>query len=608
MVNEINLLKDVVFFSSTFRDFQDARAKILLGFQNLAIRVEAMEHFDTTSTPLKDECLRRLSDSQVYLLVVGEMYGSIDPETGLSYTELEYNKAVELKKENKIKDIWIFKPTTKYDPTPEHKDTEIAKKEKLKKFREKVCTDHTPQYYDNLDDLRAKIYGRCYKALKEIAEPLIYQSGISAEGIRQSGMPDESAVKFVHELKPLTLSTEEKEKLDRQINEMNKVLKAIGKDELKTEMIDVKSVTLVGNYYYVNEQFDKAVEMYDLVLKSFPDDIRAINNKGSALRGEKNREEAAKLWHRAIELDPNYTDPIVNLGGVLCEMGKPKEALQILDPVYKKEMNKADTFLLLNLGLAHSKIGNFDLAHDFYEKAEKLAPKEVQVLTNLLVLYQSESNFAKALDYANKILSLESRNANALTAKGSCYLELGSFILGLHYLNESLKINPKEIVTLINLALAYRRMQDFGRLKQWYADWVELFAQKALAIKDDEPIALDHLGWVMNRCESYNKALELFEKALRITPNHTGILLDKVDTLLRIDRYENALKIVDRIIELDKPLLDADILRIKYNLLLDMKKESDAQLFIKELEGKLPIDEIEYVKKRGRVFTRRPKK
>ena len=111
--------------------------------------------------------------------------------------------------------------------------------------------------------------------------------------------------------------------------------------------------------------------MYDLVLKDFPDDTRALNNKGSALRGEKNREEAAKLWRRAIELDPNYTDPIVNLGGVLCELGNPKEALQILDPVYKKEIDNADMALLLNLGLAHSKIGNFEIAHEFYKKAAR---------------------------------------------------------------------------------------------------------------------------------------------------------------------------------------------------------------------------------------------
>jgi len=607
MVDEVNLLKDVVFFSSTFRDFQEARQKILLGFQNLTIKVEAMEHFDATKTPVKTECLRRLNESQVYLLVLGEMYGSVDPETDLSYTELEYDLAIDLEKKGKIKDLWIFKPTNKYTPLPEHKDIDEEKKEKLKIFRIKVCANHTPKYYDNLDDLRAQIYARCYNSLKKIAEPLLLQSGISAEGIRKSGRPEETVVKFVHELKPLSLSAEEKEKLDKQINEMNKILKAIGKNELKTDVIDVKSVTLIGNYYYANEQFEKAIEMYDLVLKHFPDDIRALNNKGSALRGEKEREEAAKLWRRAIELDPNYTDPVVNLGGVLSELGKPKEALEILDPVYKKEKDNADMALLLNLGLAHSRIGNFELAHDFYGKAEKLSPKEVQVLTNISTLYQSESNYQKAIEYADKILDIEPNNANALTTKGSCYMESYNLIRGLFYLNNSLKYAPKELVTLVNLALCYRRLHDFGIPKRWYADWVELYAEKALTIKDDDFMALTHLGWVMNRCQSYDKALEFFKKALRSKPNHTGILLDKVDALLHVDRNNEALEIVNRIIELEKPELDVDILRIKYNLLLDMKKQSEAELFAKELEEKLSAEQIKYVKKPGRVFTRMPK-
>lgn len=604
---EINLIKDIVFFSSTFRDFQEARQKILLGFQNLDIKVEAMEHFDASSTPIKEECLHRLEESQVYLLVVGEMYGSIDSETKLSYTELEYNRAVELKQQNKIKDIWVFKPTNKYEPLPEHIEIDDVKKDKLKTFREKVCVNHTPQHYDNLDDLRAKIYGRCYNALREIAESLMIQSGMSVEGIRQSGRPEGSTVKFVHEQKPLTLSIQEKEKLAKQINEMNKILKAIGKDELKTDFIDVKSVTLIGNYYYVNEQFDESIKMYDLVLKDFPDDTRALNNKGSALRGEKNREEAAKLWRRAIELDPNYTDPIVNLGGVLCELGNPKEALQILDPVYKKEIDNADMALLLNLGLAHSKIGNFEIAHDFYKKAENKFPKEIQILNNIMILYQSENDFKKAIEYADKIINLESHNTNALTSKGSCYLEMGNFILGLHYLNQSLKQDPNELVTLINLALCYRRMHEFGIMKRWYADWVELYAKKSLDINENDFMALDHLGWVMNRCERYNDAFELLDKALKLKPDHTGILLDKVDGLLRIDKSNEALIIIDHIIELEKPMRDEEVLRIKYNLLLDMKKQSDAELFIKDLENKLSPEQIEHVKKRGKVFVRKPK-
>lgn len=403
----------------------------------------------------------------------------------------------------------------------------------------------------------------------------------------------------------MTLSKEEKEKLELEIHEMNKILKGLGKDVLKSEYIDVKSITLIGNYYYTTNQFEKAKDMYDLILKEFPDDTRALNNKASALRREKEREEALELYKKASEIDPDYTDPKVNMGGILSELGRASEALPILEEVYRKE--KPDYVLLLNLGFTHSKLGNYPEAHEFYEKAEKLDSHDIQILLNIATLYQAENNYLKAIEFSEKILKMEPEHISALVTKGSSLMESRQMLLGIYFLEKVIKIDPKEEVALVNLALAYRRLHDFGIPRRWYADLVELYAEKALAITDDDFMALDHLGWVMNRCESYDRAFELFEKALRSKPNNTGILLDKVDALLRVDRNDEALEIVNRIIELDKPKRDVDILRIKYNLLLDMKKQSDAELFVKELEEKLSPDQIEYVKKPGRVFTRKPK-
>lgn len=601
--DEVNLLKDVVFFSSTFRDLKDSREKILLGFQNLDIRVEAMEHFDATSNPVKEECLKRLDDSQVYLLVVAEMYGSLDPDTGLSFTELEYNRAVELKEKKIIKDIWVFKPTNNYKPPPEHQDTTREKIKKLKKFREKVCTNHTPQHYDNLDDLRARIYGRCYNSLKTIATSLLDKSGVPVEGIRQGGVSDKKT-KFKHELKTLTLSKEEKNNLELHIKEMNKLLQVIGEEKLSQEIIDVKSVTKLGNYFYHKNDFNKAVEMYDLVLKYFPDDTRALNNKGSSLRGLSRRGEAREFWEKASTLDPDYTDPKVNLGGVLSELGRPEEALKVLDEVYKVEKDDLDFVLLMNLGLAHSKLNHGKLAHEFYEKAEKLEPKESQILINRASLFQSEKKFHKAIEYCDKILSFAPKNPLALAIKGSCLLELKDLNGGIEYLNESLKIDSSEIVTLLNLALAYRRLHDFGGGKIWYADWVEMYSEKVLQIDENDSQALAHLGWVFNRCGRRLTAIDVFDKALKIEPNQASILLDKSEALLHLNRLEETLAIVNNVINLDKPNYDLEALRLKYNLLIRLGKKTEAIRFIEELKSILSPAEIEKVKVISQTFGR----
>lgn len=565
------------------------------------ISVEAMENFNATATPPISECKKRLEDSQVYLLVIGEMYGTIDKESGLSITEIEYEHAQKLYTEGRIKDLWIIKPTSKYVPNSEHKDSDEEKIRKLKEFREKVCKNVTPRHYDNLDDLKSEIYLQCYVSLQKTSSTSLEKAGINAEGIRQGGIYETKEIRFAHEKKQLPLEKSEKEELELQINEMNKLLKAIGKEEIKREKIDVKSVTMLGNYYYVKQEFEKAQEMYDLVLKYYPDDPRALNNKGSALRAEFQREEACKLFERASKLDPDYTDPKVNLGGILCELERPEEGLKILDEVYKIEKNNPDIALLLNIGFAHSKLGTNKIAHAFYEQAEKLNPKETLVLVNISTLYHSEKNYSKAIEYADKILQIDKKHTGALTIKGSCYVELRQYIKGIRYLQESLKIDPNEIVTLVNLGLAYRRLHDYNDRNEWFADWVEMYSLMALKIKENDPMALDHMGWCYNRCRKYDEAILFFNKALS-TSSEIGYMMDKAEALLYLEKFDDVLEIVNTLIKKDQSELDLEILCTKYNLLIRMNKIQDADKFIMELEKELTPDQMKIVKIRKSIF------
>src|SRR5215207_10646834 len=57
--------------------------------------VRAMEKFFASDHRPKDECLSILLDSDVMILIVGNQYGTLDEETGLSLTELEYRAAVD---------------------------------------------------------------------------------------------------------------------------------------------------------------------------------------------------------------------------------------------------------------------------------------------------------------------------------------------------------------------------------------------------------------------------------------------------------------------------------------------------------------------------------
>ncbi len=82
-----------VFVSSTFSDLQSYRAAVREALHRLEAVVRGMEYFGATPETPKEECLRIVRSCRAYVGIFSMRYGSIDPETGKSFTHLEYEEA-----------------------------------------------------------------------------------------------------------------------------------------------------------------------------------------------------------------------------------------------------------------------------------------------------------------------------------------------------------------------------------------------------------------------------------------------------------------------------------------------------------------------------------
>lgn len=93
-----------IFLSSTYEDLTQIR-KAAINFLNGLTgyihdntgKVVAMESFDATENTCKKECLQQLSTCDLAIGIYGEKYGSIDAESGLSMTEVEFDYATKHK-------------------------------------------------------------------------------------------------------------------------------------------------------------------------------------------------------------------------------------------------------------------------------------------------------------------------------------------------------------------------------------------------------------------------------------------------------------------------------------------------------------------------------
>lgn len=87
-----------VFVSSTYTDMLPYREAIQTALNKADCIPYGMERFGAEAIPPLEVCYRELEASQIYVCALGMRYGSIDEETGKSYTQLEYEKARELGK------------------------------------------------------------------------------------------------------------------------------------------------------------------------------------------------------------------------------------------------------------------------------------------------------------------------------------------------------------------------------------------------------------------------------------------------------------------------------------------------------------------------------
>lgn len=147
-----NIRKFSIFISSTYEDLKKERQALVgVALENNFIPV-GMEQFHAAPTNQWNVITRMIDECDFYLLVIGGRYGSIDEETGISYTEKEYNYA----KTKGLPVLVLIKKTSAIAES--EKDTGSDKYDKMKKldeFRKRVKNDgNTVDFFTDLNSLK----------------------------------------------------------------------------------------------------------------------------------------------------------------------------------------------------------------------------------------------------------------------------------------------------------------------------------------------------------------------------------------------------------------------------------------------------------------------
>jgi len=149
-----SLKKLQVFVSSTYRDLLKERQAAVMAILESNHIPAGMELFAAGDKSQLEVIRNWIDESDVYLLILGGRYGSIDPESKKSYMELEYDYAIQKKKP-------VFACLIHEEKLNSYLNgSDLIEKEnpeKLKKFRKKILKGRIIKFWKDETELKLNI-------------------------------------------------------------------------------------------------------------------------------------------------------------------------------------------------------------------------------------------------------------------------------------------------------------------------------------------------------------------------------------------------------------------------------------------------------------------
>jgi len=146
-----------VFISSTYTDMLEERQAAVEAILSSGHIPAGMELFSAGNESQLEVIKRWIDESDIYLLILGGRYGTIEPTSGLSYIQIEYDYAAFKKKipffSVVINELALEEKTKKYGiQVIEHDNPE-----KYKNFRD-IVTGKMCKFFDDVKDIKIAIH------------------------------------------------------------------------------------------------------------------------------------------------------------------------------------------------------------------------------------------------------------------------------------------------------------------------------------------------------------------------------------------------------------------------------------------------------------------
>jgi tetratricopeptide (TPR) repeat protein len=242
---------------------------------------------------------------------------------------------------------------------------------------------------------------------------------------------------------------------------------------------------MLGDFYFSNNQLDKATTEYGSLYQDHPKDLVVKKNYIQLLILKDRLDEAQKLNDEVVKAKADDNDAQIYKGEIEIRSGKGSDAVNTLQAVLKTDA--ANAIAHYQLGLAFDQLGNTSRAESEWHDAVRLRPDIVEAYRALAGVAINRGDASSLAQSADQIIALQPAAPDGYLLRAVAEIDRKQFATADAYIKKSLERDP-------NSAAAYVQLGNLRVAQNQLAE-----AQKAYQLAlDQDPNATDALGGVLN--------------------------------------------------------------------------------------------------------------
>jgi tetratricopeptide (TPR) repeat protein len=310
-------------------------------------------------------------------------------------------------------------------------------------------------------------------------------------------------------------------------------------------------------------RFQKALEFFEKTIQLAPQNVVFHNLLAQTYYLLGQFEQAEKLLHMSLALDPDFEQTPMLLGDTYAAMGRPAEAVEahraaiLLSPGAFADQNldqrinfylsasqgltqpnqtgsgqpvspieviisafeeagslsPDDVLIPRSLGRIYARMGDHRNAVAYYERALQRGDTSLQTALSIADLYLNLKDYERAAAAYQHVLRIDPQNAQAHSNLGYVYAQLGRLDEAIQENLQVLQLTPDDYISQRNLVLLYR---DSGRLEEAIGQ-----AERMVEVTPEDELGAARLllGSLYEAAGKSSEALQAYEGAVAAAPD-----------------------------------------------------------------------------------------